>query len=33
MDSIPTHGLIWMGKPDEMQEQIEKKINEGHAVL
>ncbi|MBK6965290.1 MAG: o-succinylbenzoate synthase [Bacteroidales bacterium] len=33
MASIPTHGLIWMGKPDEMQEQIERRINEGHRVI
>ncbi|MHC1777071.1 MAG: o-succinylbenzoate synthase [Lentimicrobium sp.] len=31
--SIPNHGLIWMGKPDEMLGQIEKKINEGYRVI
>lgn len=33
IDSIPNHGLIWMGKPHDMLEQIEKKINEGCRVI
>jgi o-succinylbenzoate synthase len=31
--NIPINGLIWMGKPDEMLEQIEKKINDGYRVI
>ncbi len=31
--SIPIHGLIWMGTPDEMLEQIGKKISEGNRVI
>lgn len=30
---IKINGLIWMGSPDWMQLQVEKKINEGYSVL
>lgn len=30
---IPINGLIWMGKPDFMQEQIEEKLNQGFRCL
>jgi o-succinylbenzoate synthase len=30
---IPINGLIWMGKPDWMQEQIDEKISQGYTTL
>lgn len=31
--SIPINGLIWMGDPDFMQEQIEEKLNQGYKTI
>ena len=31
--AIPINGLIWMGSPEWMQDQVEKKIKEGYSVL
>jgi len=31
--AIPINGLIWMGAPDWMQDQVAKKIKEGYSVL
>lgn len=31
--AIPINGLIWMGAPEWMQDQVEKKISEGYSVL
>ncbi|MHA8086243.1 o-succinylbenzoate synthase [Aquirufa sp. Wall-65K1] len=31
--SIPINGLIWMGKPDFMEDQIEEKIAQGYTCL
>lgn len=31
--ALPINGLIWMGKPEFMQEQIERKISEGYTCI
>lgn len=32
-ESIPLHGLIWMGRPADMLQQVHHKISQGHTCL